>query len=364
MRSKRNQILVFIGLIGIFFSCSEKKVEESNVSVCLTDSMMQIIELDTVKVKDVSTELTISGKVSANEDELVQVYPLVGGYVQNLRVELGDYVTKGQTMAVVQSMEVADFQNQYITAESNMNISQKNLQVTSDMYEGGLASERDLVTAKKELEKAQSELKRIKEVLSIYGVGEERSSYTVKAPISGFIIEKNIFENTQFRMDNTSRLFTITNLDKVWVLGNVFESDIDQINVGDKVKVVTLAYPDKEYCGKIDKIFNVLDPDSRVMKVRIVLENPEFLLKPEMFATVSVNVKDDNKHLVLPPDCIVFNNNKEYVLVYKDKCHIEIREIQRVGTEDVNIRISSGVTSGEVVISKHQLLIFNLLVNN
>jgi len=363
MRFNNIRSLILIGLVGIFFSCSEKKNEESVQSSCLTDSMMRIIELDTVTYKDVETELTISGKVSANEDELVQVYPLVGGYVKSLLVELGDYVQKGQVMAVVQSMEVADFQNQYITAESNMNISQKNLQVTSDMYEGGLASERDLVTAKKELEKAQSELKRIKEVLAIYGVGE-LSSYTVRAPISGFIIEKNIFENTQFRMDNTSRLFTITNLDKVWVLGNVFESDIDQIEINDKVKVVTLAYPDKVYYGKIDKIFNVLDPESRVMKVRIVLENSDFLLKPEMFATVSIGVKNDNKHLVLPPDCIIFNNNKEYVLVYDDKCHIEIREIQRVGLEDTNIRILSGVKDGERVISKHQLLVYNLLINN
>ncbi len=356
-------LLMLAATCMIGFSCShENAKEEVTESNCLSDSMLKLIELDTIKYRQVTTRLMLSGKITENEDKLVKVYPLVGGYVKDLRVELGDYVNKGDILAVIQSTEIADFQNQLVIAESNLNIAEKNLQVTQDMFEGGLSSEKDLVIAKKEYQKAIGELRRIKEVMNIYGVGEF-SAYTVKAPISGFITEKFINENMQFRMDNTSQLFTIANLDKVWVLANVFESDIDQVKVGGDVEVTTLSYPDDVYKGKIDKIFNVLDKNSRVMKVRVILDNPGYKLKPEMFASISLLSESSTKSLLAPENSIIFDNNKDYVLVYNDKCHIDIRPIERIDKVDKNVRIQSGLHEGERVIVKHQLLVYNHLIN-
>lgn len=346
-----------------FMNCShEKDVKEAVQSDCLSDSMLALIEFDTIKYSHVTTRLLLSGKISENEDKLVKVYPLVGGYVKDLRVELGDYVNKGDILAVIQSTEVADFQNQFVIAESNLNIAEKNLQVSQDMYEGGLASEKDLVVAKKEYQKALGELRRIKEVMNIYGVGEF-SAYTVKAPISGFITEKFINENMQFRMDNTAQLFTIANLDNVWVIANVFESDIDHVKVGSEVEVTTLSYPDQVYKGKVDKIFNVLDKNSRVMKVRIILDNNGYKLKPEMFASISLLSESTVKSLLTPDKSLIFDNNKDYVLVYTDPCHIEVRPIERIDKVDKKVRVQTGVREGEVVITKHQLLVYNYLIN-
>ncbi|MGN6645063.1 MAG: efflux RND transporter periplasmic adaptor subunit [Cytophaga sp.] len=357
------QIFVFAWVVACM-SCSDKTTveEEADDNKCLSDSMLKLIQLDTIKYNNLTTRLLLSGKISENEDKLVKVYPLVGGYVKDLRVELGDYVNKGDVLAVIQSTEVADFQNQLVIAESDLNIAEKNLQVTEDMFEGGLASEKDLVIAKKEYQKAAGELRRIKEVMNIYGVGEF-SAYTVKAPISGFITEKYINENMQFRMDNTAQLFTIANLDHVWVIANVFESDINNVQVGKEVEVTTLSYPGEVYKGKVDKIFNVLDKSSRVMKVRVILENKAYKLKPEMFASIAVLGKSDEKSLSAPENSIIFDNNKDYVLVYHDKCNIEIREIERIDKSDSNIRIQSGLREGERVIVKHQLLVYNHLIN-
>ncbi|ABG58116.1 cation eflux system protein [Cytophaga hutchinsonii ATCC 33406] len=355
-------LLVFAGLLGTSCSDEKKSIAEPIDTNCLSDSMLKLIEFDTIQYKQVTTRLLLSGKITENEDKLVKVYPLVGGYVKDLRVELGDYVNKGDVLAVIQSTEVADFQNQLVIAESNLNIAEKNLQVTQDMFEGGLSSEKDLVVAKKEYQKAVGELRRIKEVMNIYGVGEF-SAYTVKAPISGFITEKFINENMQFRMDNTEQLFTIANLDNVWVIANVFESDIDHVKEGSEVEVTTLSYPDQVYKGRVDKIFNVLDKSSRVMKVRIILDNKGYKLKPEMFASISLLSQSGVKSLIAPENSLIFDNNKDYVLVYKDACHIDIRAIERIDKIDNNVRIQSGLKEGERVITKHQLLIYNHLIN-
>lgn len=356
-------VTIFLGAVmACISSCGHKdKAEEIQGSQCLSDSMLKMISFDTIRYREVTSKLLLSGKITENEDRYVKVYPLVGGYVKDLKVELGDYVNKGDVLAVIQSSEIADFQNQLVIAQSNLNIAEKNMQVTQDMFEGGLSSERDLVTSKKEYQKAQGELRRIKEVMSIYGVGEF-SSYTIKAPISGFITEKNVTENMQFRMDNTGELFTIANLDNVWVIANVFESDINIVKVGNEVEVTTLSYPDQVYKGTVDKIFNVLDKDSRVMRVRIILENKDYKLKPEMFASIAVLHKSEGKSLLAPENSLIFDNNKDYVLVYHDKCNIDIRQIERIDKNDKEIRIQAGLKEGELVISKHQLLIYNHLI--
>ncbi|MFN8416308.1 MAG: efflux RND transporter periplasmic adaptor subunit [Cytophagaceae bacterium] len=357
------QLYIALLLLAVFTSCSESsdtQKESLTNTKCLSDTMFKLIQLDTVKYEQVRSSILLTGRITANEDKIVKVYPLVGGYVQDLKVELGDYVKQGQVLAVIKSTEVAQVQNELIIAESNYYIAEKNLQVTQDMFTAGLASERELVVAKKELQKASGELRRVKETMAIYGINDY-SIYTIKSPISGFITDKNIAENTQFRMENTTHLFTIANLEHVWVTANVFESDINKIKVGETVEVTTLSYPDKVFVGKVDKIFNVLDPVSHVMKIRVQLENKDYLLKPEMYASIKVYFNNEEKCTVVPPNSVVFDNNKEYVVIYQDNCHMKISEIQRIDNNDKDFRISNGAKEGDIVVCKNQLLIYNFL---
>jgi cobalt-zinc-cadmium efflux system membrane fusion protein len=342
-------------------SCSERHIEVRDETFCLSDTMSRIISIDTVRKQKLANELTLSGKVTANEDKVVRVFPLVGGVIEALKVELGDYVERGQTLAVINSSEIADFEKQLISAESNLSIAQKNFSVTEDMYKAGLASEKEMVMDRKELQKAESELKRIKEVFRIYGV-QGNSTYTMKAPISGFIVEKNVTENMQFRTENANSFFTISGLDEIWVIANVYEMDINKIKVGYDVEIKVLPYPDKIFKGKIDKIFNVLDPSTRVMKVRVKMINKEYELKPEMYAQVMVKYEDgDNTALAVPSESIVFDKNKNFVLVYTDKCSIEIREVEILQRLNSITYIKSGLQEGERIISNHQLLVYNAL---
>ena len=339
---------------------AEPETEAKPAGFALTDAMMQDLELDTVRLEPVKSELVFSGQIISNGDQTAKVFPLVGGVVEDLKVELGDHVTKGQVLAVVRSGEIADVQNQSSSAATDLAIARKNLAVAEDQFAAGLAAERDVVLARAEARRAAANVEKSRKQLGIYNVSST-GRYTITAPISGFITEKNVTESMQYNDSNVDNFFTIANLDQVWVMANVFESDIAKVQVGYEADVTTLAYPDKHFTGKIDKVFNVLDPDSKVMKVRVRLANPGYLLKPEMYAQVRVLNTESNKLLAVPAKATIFDKDRNFVLVYRDRHHVETHPVTVVKTVGPTSYVSDGVQAGDVLIAKDQLLIYDEL---
>jgi cobalt-zinc-cadmium efflux system membrane fusion protein len=344
------------------YSCGNRHSAGNNLVVsgyCIPDSLMKQITLDTILIRPIIQELNLIGNITYNQDEVVKLYPMVSGNVIDVKVTLGDYVEKGEVLALVKSAEIAGAENDVVTAQANLAVSEKDLTATESMYKSGIASEKNYLTAVKETEKARSELNRVNTVLSIYGGA--KSNYIIKSPVSGYIVEKFINPGMQIRPDNSTNLFTISDLGRVWVLANVYESDIASIKIGEKASVTSISYPDKKFTGTIDKIYNVLDPDNKTMKVRIQLDNRENLLKPEMFANVIVEQVQDSSMLAVPTKSIVFDQNKNWILLYHNKCNIQIRQIDIVKSTGLYTYVRSGVKPGELVITNLQLLIYNAL---
>lgn len=357
-------ILIWFCCLFIFlqFSCSKKETKEENVksTFVVSDTMMKRIKLDTVRRETVKSQLLLMGKIFPDENKVIEVFPLVGGNVKDVFVELGDYVKKGEVLAVIKSGEIADYERQLIDAQSDLLVAQKQLSVTQDLFEGKLTSEKELVSARKEVEKAQASLNRINEIFKIYHIGKE-ADYVIKAPISGFVVDKNINRDMQIRSDKTDHVFTISQLDELWVIADVFESDISKVKIGYKAFVNTISYPDMNFMGKIDKIYNVLDPRTKTMKVRIKINNSDLLLKPEMHATIRLSYDDGYEAQAVPSKSIIFDKSRSYVMVFKDKYNIETREVEVSKTLGNVTYLSKGVQENEIVISENQLLIYDAL---
>lgn len=345
-------------------SCSKSEDADAPQKVeagfSMSDQMLRELKIDTVRREPVRDELSLSGQIATDGDKTVKVYPLVGGVVEQLSVELGDHVEKGQVLAVIKSGEIADLQNQSSTAGTDLDIARKNLSVLEDQYKAGLASERDVSLARQELRKAQSNVGKSQKQLGVYGVSAD-GTYTLRAPISGFITEKNVTDHMQFNADNVGNLFTVSNLDDVWILANVFESDISKVKEGYAADVTTLSYPDKHFTGRIDKVFNVLDPESKVMKVRVKLNNPGYLLKPEMYAQVKVLNTENQQMLAVPAKCVVFDKDRNFVMVFKDRHHVETREVKIAKTVGDVSYVQTGLKDGEHIIAQNQLLVYDEL---
>ncbi len=174
-------------------------------------------------------------------------------------------------------------------------------------------------------------------------------------------MQKNITNNTSIRADNSNSIFTISDLKNVWVWANVYESNINDIHLGDAADVTTLSYPDKIFSGKVDKIMNVLDPSSKVMKVRVILDNADYALKPQMYASVAVTNKEDKQAICILSDALIFDHSQYFVLKYNSKADVEITPVQVINTVGNRTFISGGIQEGDKIITSQALLIYNAL---
>jgi membrane fusion protein, heavy metal efflux system len=359
-RNFTNTIKIILTLAVLMACQNTVQVDENMTAFTLSDTMLERVEFHQVQLEVVKNQLRLFGKITAENSKLAQVYPIVGGVVTSIPVELGDYVKQGQVMATIRSSEVAEFEKQKLDANNNVAMAEKNLQVARDLYSGKLASEKDVTAAERELDKARAEQIRINEVFSIYKL-QPGSIYMVTAPISGFIISKKINQNEQLRADNAEPLFSIAEINTVWALANVNESDIAKIEVGFDAEVETLSFPDQRYTGKIDRIFNAIDPDTKSMKVRVSLPNEDLRLKPEMHCTVTVKYKENKRLVVIPSSAIIFDKSKHWVMVYKDRNNIETRRVDVYRNLGNSTYINAGLEEGETVISNNGLLIYDAL---
>lgn len=359
-RSYKHSMTFPVLLLFVFTSCKEKQEEARPTAFSLTDTMLQKIKIDTSVMLTVTSELRFSGKITPEDNKMTSVFPVVAGYVSALNATLGDYVKKGQILATIRSTDIADFEKQRRDAENDLLVARKNLKVAQELAESRLNTERDLVAAQKEVELAEAELSRIGEVFTIYHA-TKGSYYNVVAPISGFIIDKKINADMQLPAGFSESIFTIAQIDEVFVTANVYETDIPKLTLNMPAEVELLSYPGKRFSGKVDKILNVLDPETKTLKIRIRLPNPAYAFKPEMAATVYIRRDEQEQRPAIPSDAIVFDKSKSYVMVFHRRDSIETRLIEPLRTTGNITYLDAGLREGEKVISRNALLIYDAI---
>ncbi len=361
----KHKILTFasaILIVGfVFQSCHRAdESQEKDTRFQVTDSLLNAVLIDTVKAASALSQITLTGSIAPDENKMVKVYPMVSGVARDVNIQLGDPVHKGQTLAILKSAEMAAYTKDYISSEADLKNTRRILESTQDLYKGGLASQKDLEQAQSDYQKAVAEGKRASAVIQINK--SDQNGYEVKTPLSGFVVEKNLTNNTQVRADNSQNLFTIADLSTVYVLVNVYESDIAKIQTGDPVKITTLSYPDKVFDGKIAKIDNMLDPDNKVMHARITINNPGNLLKPGMFANVLIKAKSGESLPFINTRSLVFDNDKDYVIMIDNsKAKVHIQPVEIAKTVEDRAYISKGLKPGDRVIASRQVYLYESL---
>ena len=356
------KLIIGIALVGLLIASCKKEVEnpDTNTSFALSDSMLKTTTTAEAQTQPVKNVLSFYGKITADNNKMIDVYPLVGGNVIKVNVELGDYVHKGQVLATIKSTDIADFEKQSIDAKNDLLVAKNQMKVAQELFDGKLNSESDVLQAKSEVNKAQSQLSKIQETYKIYNI-KAGSIYEVTAPISGFIIQKSINQDMLLRNDRSENIFDIAEISEVWALANINEIDINKVKLGIDADVTTLSYPDKVFKGKVDKIFNVIDPETKAMQARIKLQNPEYMLKPDMNANIKLSYNEGESMIAVPSKAIVFDKSKNFVMIFKDRNNIETRQVEVYRVVGDIIYISSGLKEYEKVITNNQLFIYRAL---
>lgn len=341
-------------------ACNSGRSEDVRQPYVVPDSLFRTLALDTVKTSQITDAIKFNGVVDFNTDKVVNVFPLISGNVTDAGVMPGDYVKAGRLLGVVKSSEIANYNASLINAEANVRLTARQLQQQRDLFKSGLASQVDIANAESNYQQAVAAKTAAGKILSING-SNKNGEYDIKAPIDGFVVQKNITNGMSIRTDNGAALFTISDLKNVWVQANVYQENIGKVREGDPAEVTTISYPDKIFKGKVDKLMNVLDPTSKVMKMRVVLNNPDYVLKPQMFATVTIYNKQNKKAVSISRSDLVFDHSQYYVIVVTGKKDVRIRPVELIGINGQTAYIKSGVAPGERLISSQSLLIYGSL---
>lgn len=268
----------------------EKKPDDGNlVSIHLTRKALERAEIrtDSVRTGRLETSVTAPARVEYDADRIAHVSPLVEGQVSDVKVSLGEPVEAGQVVAEMRSVALGDARGTAREAEARLNVARRHFERQKKLRGKGINSERELIDARGELDEARAQREAATARLRSYGVSDGSGPrYPVRTGIDGTIIKRNVAQGET--KGPTDRLFVVADRRSVWVVGDVYESDIHHIEEGMQAVVTLEAYPKSTWRGRVDWIGERLEGNSRVLPVRVVLENDDGRLHPGMFGELQL----------------------------------------------------------------------------
>ncbi len=293
----------------------------------LTDAQVRDakLEVDEVGPHPVGAPVIAGGRVAFDDLLVSHVFPPVTGRVMQVVAQPGERVRKGAPLAIIQSPDVGLAFSDLAKAQADLTAAEHEHTRQQDLFQARAGSRRDLEAAEDAYRKAQAEFTRAKEkarLLRAGGASAVSQTYTLSAPIEGEVIARSINPGMEVSGLYTGgapvELFTVGELDPIWVVSDVFEIDLPRVALGAGVQVKVFAYPDRVFAGKVDWIAGALDPVARTAKVRCTLPNPDRALKPEMFATVEIAARSRDA-LALPRSAILRLGDQTVVFVEKGR---------------------------------------------
>ena len=333
-------------------------------AVHLDEGQLAEIRVEPVTARAAGDVIRTTGTVEFNADRMARILTPVSGQVQELHVNVGDDVRRGETLFVLSSREVASAIADHLASQKDLDLSEKTFAMTKDLFDHQAASRIALQQSENDLAKARAKVAQTAEVLRVLGFDETAvansgtllSRVPVRAPIGGTVIERTI-TNGQFVAAENTPLLTIADLSTVWVQADVFERDLHRISASQKADVTTAAYPDDRFRAEVARIGASVDAQTRTAKLRFVVANPGLRLKPGMFTTATLQVAGDAPALTVPAKAVFVENGRTYAYVQTAPLEFARREIATAPSDGGRLRITRGVSSGERVVSDGVLLL-------
>lgn len=319
------RVLCWMAALGVMAGgagCSKESPAAATKSVVSVDPDVfepehpELFKTAKVETRALPSQVTANGTLQPDVNRTIHVTSLGGGRVVELKAKLGDEVSKGQTLMVISSPDLAAAMSDYQKAQADEVLSRKALDRAQTLYDKGAIAAKDLEGAQDVEDKAKVDVETAAHRVRLMGADPAHPSPLIdlRAPASGTIVEQNIsgFEGIK-SLDNTPNLFTIADLSEVWVVCDVFENDLGEVRVGDAAEIHLNAFPDRLFRGQVSDVSRVLDPNTRSAKVRIVLANREGLLRPGMFAVATFRSKKLQSRTVVPATAIMRLHDKDWL---------------------------------------------------
>ena len=330
----------------------------------IPQDQMSHVQVVTVKPTTLTRVLRLTGAVAYNAFNTTPVITQVGGPVSRILVVPGQHVKAGEPMLDVSSPDYSQLLDAYLKAADSFRLTDKNYARAQDLYQHHAIAERDLEQAESDRNQAQADLNAAEQGMKILGIknpadlakAPSSALIPVLAPIGGEVVERLVSPGQVVQAGQT-QAFTISDLSTVWVLANVYQSDLAYVRSGDDVAVETSAYPGS-FHGRISYVSPSLDPNTRTLQVRIVVDNPGEKLKKDMYCTVTVTAGTMTNVLAVPDASILRDdNNQPFVYVAVGANQFGRRDVDVGQSQDGQTQILKGISIGERVVGAGSLFL-------
>jgi len=321
------------------------------------------IEVSTVIERAIDDAVTTSGRVTFEDVKVAHVVSPVSGRVMELKAALGQRVKKGDTLATIRSPDIGEVSADLSKAKAELTAAEHNYKRKKELFAAEATSAAEYEAAEDKYRQAKAEKDRAEQKARLLRTGRldgVTQSYSIVSPIDGEVITRAVNPGAELQGEysnsSTAPLFTVGELDRVWVMADVYEVDIERVTLGARVRVSTVAYPDVTFEGNVDYVPGVLDPATHTLRVRCTFENPGGQLKPEMYATVRISVPGRNT-LAVPRTAIVKLGEQPVVFVEKEAhdgtFHFERTpvEVDDPGGPRALVRVEHGLETGMRVVT-------------
>jgi cobalt-zinc-cadmium efflux system membrane fusion protein len=269
-------------------SAGEAHVEGDLQVVHVDSSALSSITIALVESVE-TTGLRVTGVITYDGDRVSHIGPRIDGRIVGLLADIGAGVRAGQALAILESPEVGQLRADEEEARALTEIARENYDRERRLEEQGISSRRELLVAEAELRREEAALSAARQRLQVLGGGQGQGArYALTAPFAGVVVARDASLGEM--ASPADQLFTVANLERLWIELDIYERDLGVVAIGQAVDVSTAAYPRQLFPGTISYVGDIMDPEKRTVRARVELPNPAGLLKPGMFATALIQV--------------------------------------------------------------------------
>jgi membrane fusion protein, copper/silver efflux system len=300
-----------------------------------------------VERKSLTRDIRTTAQIVADESRISHVHVKVGGYIDRVFVDyVGQLIKKGEPLFTLYSPDLVSTQEEYLIAKRG------NATLGAAPFQDVAQGARSLLESTRQRMKlwdiSDEQIKKLDDT------GKVERDITFYSPVTGFVTDRKAFPQTSVTPD--TELYTVSDLSSVWATADIYEYEVPFVHVGQQVRFSLSYYPGKSYSGKISYIYPTVDPQTRTVKVRVDIPNPDFLLKPQMFADAQLKV-NYGVQILVPQEAVLDSGKEQQVFVVRDGGAFEPRRVTLGPAIDGNVAVLSGLKPGEKIVTSGNFLI-------
>ena len=313
----------------------------------------------TVQLSAVPNYVELPAQIQSDPTRVVHVYPPAGGRITEMKVRPWDHVEKGQTLAILDSSDLARAVADYHKALIDQEVKQKELDRAKYLYAHSAIAQKDLQQAQGDSQMADAEVQAARSQLQVLGANPDHAGAELRvvAPRSGVVLDIGASQGEYSNALSAAQpLCTIADISTVWAVGDIYEQDLSATHLGEAAQVTLDAYPGQSWNGRVSAVADAVDPNTRTLHLRVVLPNPGGKLKPAMFGSIRL-LRSTSQGILVASTAVLREANMAYVFVSEGNGKYQRRTVTLGRAFDGSIEIVSGLKPGDAVVTQGALLL-------